>query len=371
MSVTTRARWLIGGLVVLLVALVGVRQLARARTVQLFGQLVDRVDTRERRVALTFDDGPTPAVLDSIERVLASRGVQATFFVTGAELTEAPLAGQRLVSAGHELGNHTYTHERMVLRSPGFVRSQIERTDSLIRAAGHRGAIYFRPPYGYKLVALPWYLARTARTTVMWDVEPDSYADVAATTDGIVRHVLDRVRPGSIILLHPWYQGRATSLAAVGPLIDSLRSRGYEVGPVRDLMAPPAGSTDSGIANVRRAIGRAWADHIAAAKRRDLAGVIAMYAKDAVYAVGGGPEVRGRPAIDSMEAQGLRAVTLIDARHETHAVRLAGDIAYEVGTIIGPVKPAGDTARVVAFNFMAQWRREPGDIWRLTYLVGR
>jgi hypothetical protein len=64
-------------------------------------------------------------------------------------------------------------------------------------------------------------------------------------------------------------------------------------------------------------------------------------------------------------------VTVIDARHETHAVRLAGDIAYEVGTIAGPVKPAGDTARVVTFNFMAQWRREPSGAWRLTYLVGR
>ena len=366
-----RARWFVGGLVVLLVALSGLRQLARARTVQAFGQLVARVDTNERRVALTFDDGPAPAVLDSIERVLASRGVQATFFVTGAELANAPRAGERLVRAGHELGNHTYSHERMVLRSPSFLRSQIERTDSLIRAAGQQGAVYFRPPYGYKLFALPWYLGRTARTTVMWDVEPDSYPDVAATPAGIVRYVLERVRPGSIILLHPWYPSRATSLAAVGPLIDSLHARGYEVGPVRALVAPPASQGDSSTASARTAIGRAWADHIAAAKRHDLAGVIAMYAKDAVYAVGGAPEVRGRPAIDSMEAQGLRAVTVIDARHQTHMIRRVGDIAYEVGTIVGPVKPAGDTARVVTFNFMAQWRREPSGAWHLAYLVGR
>ena len=368
---TKRARWLTGGLLTLLVALAGLRQLARARTVQAFGHLVDRVETNERRVALTFDDGPTPAVLDSIDHVLASRRVRATFFVTGAELARTPAAGQRLVAAGHELGNHTYTHERMVLRSPGFLRSQVDRTDSLIRAAGYTGTVYFRPPFGYKLFALPWYLARTARTTVMWDVEPDSYTDVAATSELIVRHVLDRVRPGSIILLHPWYASRATSLAAVGPLIDSLRSRGYEVGPVRDLLLSPAAPTDSAITSARTAIERAWADHIAAAKRRDLTGVIDMYAKDAVYAVGGAPEIRGRPAIDSMEAQGLRAVRVIDAKHKTQAVRLAGDIAYEVGTIAGPVKPAGDTARVVTFNFMAQWRREPSGVWRLAYLVGR
>ena len=105
-----------------------------------------------------------------------------------------------------------------------------------IRAAGHRGPIHFRPPYGYKLAMLPWYLSRTERTTVTWDIEPDSWPEVAATPEGIVTHVLERVEPGSIILLHVWYPSRATSLAAVGPLIDSLQARGYQVGPVRDLL---------------------------------------------------------------------------------------------------------------------------------------
>lgn len=220
----------------LLATLAGIRELARARSVQLFGRIIDRVETAEPRVALTFDDGPTPLVLDSIVDLLASRGARATFFVSGATVAEAPRLARRLVAAGHELGNHSYTHQRMILRSARFVRAEVDRTDSLIRAAGHEGAIHFRPPYGYKLLALPWYLGRTGRTTVTWDIEPDSYPAVAATRDGIVRHVLDHVRPGSIILLHIWYPSRVTSLAAVGPLIDSLHARGYRVGTVRDLL---------------------------------------------------------------------------------------------------------------------------------------
>ena len=195
-----------------------------------------RVETSERRVALTFDDGPVPAVLDSILGVLAARNVRATFFVTGRETAAAMVAAGQLVAAGHELGNHTYSHKRMVLRSPGFIRDEVERTDSLIRAAGHQGPVHFRPPNSYKLLGLPWYLSRMGRTTVTWDIEPDSYPEVAATADGIVRHTLDRVQPGSIILLHVWYRSRATSLAAVGPMIDSLHARGYAVGPVRELM---------------------------------------------------------------------------------------------------------------------------------------
>jgi peptidoglycan/xylan/chitin deacetylase (PgdA/CDA1 family) len=222
--------------------LAGARRLARARTYQLFGTLVSRVETRERVVALTFDDGPTDALADSVARMLEARGVRATFFVTGAELARAPAAGRRLAAAGHELGNHTYSHARMVLRSPGTVRREVEATDSVIRAAGYRGEIRFRPPYGYKLVGLPRYLGRTGRTTVMWDVEPDSHADVAATPAWIVSHVLARVRPGSIVLLHVWYPSRATSLAAVPLLLDSLRARGWRVTTVGGLLgrAPPS-----------------------------------------------------------------------------------------------------------------------------------
>jgi peptidoglycan/xylan/chitin deacetylase (PgdA/CDA1 family) len=232
-----RILWIAGAGLAFVFGFLGLRLLASARTFQLFGKVVAHVETSERRVALTFDDGPTPALVDSLRHVLSARGVHATFFVIGGALAEAPHTGRQLVAAGHELGNHSYTHRRMVLRSPGFVRSEIERTDLLIRAAGHRGAISFRPPYGDKLVVLPWYLHRTDRTTIMWDVEPDSYPQVAATADGIVRHVLDRVRPGSIIILHVWYPGRATSLAAVGPLIDSLHARGYRVGSVRELLS--------------------------------------------------------------------------------------------------------------------------------------
>lgn len=226
----------VGALVALVAVLPGVRRLARSRSVQLFGTIVPRVETSEPRVALTFDDGPSAAVIDTLLAMLQSRGVNATFFVTGQGMAAAPAAARRLVAAGHELGNHTDTHQRMIFVRPRTVHRELARTDSLIRAAGFEGAIPFRPPYGYKLITLPWHLSRTGRVTIMWDIEPDSWPEVAATPEGIVRHVLDRVQPGSIILLHVWYPGRATSLAAVGPLIDSLHARGYVVGAVRDLM---------------------------------------------------------------------------------------------------------------------------------------
>ena len=223
--------------VVGLLIVAGLHEVAHARTFQLFGTLVAETQPRERIVALTIDDGPGDVIVDSLIGVLRAHGAHATFFLTGRELAESPEAGTKLVSAGQELGNHSYTHRHMVLVSPSFVREEVERTDSLLRAAGQRGPIWFRPPYGYKFVVLPRYLASTGRTTVMWSIEPDSYAEVAATADGIVQHVLDRVRPGSIIILHPWYPSRRTSRAAIGPLVDSLHARGYRVETVGTLLA--------------------------------------------------------------------------------------------------------------------------------------
>ena len=221
----------------LIIGLVVLWQISRSRTFQFFGQLIPRVNTSQKIVALTFDDGPTPDATGQILSALAEQRVRATFFVTGAELEKNLGEGKRIVAAGHELGNHTYSHERMVLITPSFVRQEIERTDRLIRDAGHQGEIYFRPPYGKKLFVLPYYLSKTGRKSITWDVEPDSYPEIAANSDKIAEYVLSRTRPGSIIILHAMYPGRSESLKAVKKIVEGLRAQGYSFKTVSELLA--------------------------------------------------------------------------------------------------------------------------------------
>lgn len=128
------------------------------------------------------------------------------------------------------------------------------------------------------------------------------------------------------------------------------------------------GSTES---QVRDAISKAWRDHIDAAKRKDLKGVVAMYSEDVVYIVPGASEVRGHPAIDTMEAQGLAAADVLDAAHTSHDVQVFDNIAYEIGTVTGPVRQQGQAAHVLTFHFMGMWERQSDGTWRLKYLVGR
>lgn len=235
-----RSRWPIRALVALVAvvgAVGGLWYVSDLRGWQAFGAIVPRVETAERVVALTFDDGPTPAGADSILPMLDSLDVRATFFVNGNSLAERPDVGRRFVAAGHELGNHTWSHPRMLLKSQSAIRREVEPTDSMIRAVGHAGPIHFRPPYGKKLLGLPWYLHRTGRTTVTWDVEPESFPEVDGNAERITAHVLERARPGSIILLHVMYRGRAASRRAVPAIVAGLRARGYRFVTVSELMA--------------------------------------------------------------------------------------------------------------------------------------
>ncbi len=227
-------------LVVLLVVAVTVLasgyRVMNSRTFALAGHLVPRVDTSAKVVALTFDDGPTGHTPDVL-RMLDTAGVRATFYLTGAELTAAPQFGTAIAAAGHEIGNHSYSHRRMVLMSPATVADEIERTDAAIRATRYTGPITFRPPYGKKLWTLPRYLSTHDRTMVTWDIEPDSASGAGA--DAIVAETVSGVRPGSIVLLHAMYDSRAASRAAVPRIIDELHSAGYRFVTVSELLANP------------------------------------------------------------------------------------------------------------------------------------
>ncbi|MET9227627.1 polysaccharide deacetylase family protein [Lentzea sp. NPDC003310] len=221
-------------LVLVLATAAALWNVASARTFQFFGELVDRVETGEKVVALTFDDGPDPAGTQQVLDVLAAEQVPATFFLMGRDLEQHPDLGRRIALAGHEIGNHTYHHRRMVGVLPSTVAKEIEDTDARIRDTGYRGPIHFRPPHGKKLFALPHYLARHDRTTIMWDVEPDSAGSPQA--EEITEQTLARTRPGSIILLHPMYGGRDQTRQALGPIITGLKERGYRFVTVSALL---------------------------------------------------------------------------------------------------------------------------------------
>lgn len=201
----------------------------------LFGSIVTHVDTKEKVVALTFDDGPLPGATEETLAALKQYNVKATFYVIGVEATRHMIQLKEIIAEGHEVGNHSYSHKYMAFMLPGDVAAEIEKNDTLIRQAGYAGPISFRTPYNAKFVTLPFYLMQHQRPDISRDVvtkEGSSY-----TAEMVARDVVKQVKPGSIILLHPMYKHTATSRKALPKIITDLRAQGYKFVTISQLLS--------------------------------------------------------------------------------------------------------------------------------------
>jgi peptidoglycan/xylan/chitin deacetylase (PgdA/CDA1 family) len=216
-----------------MLALFATWQISKARCFTLTGAVTCRVKTQTRAVALTFDDGPTEHGVTQVATVLKSHGARATFFLIGREAKEKPELVRRLIADGHEIGNHSYSHRQMLLQSKSYYGEEIRRTDEALRQAGVARPRWFRPPFGKKLVGLPRAVAEEGYSMVTWDVEEPS---AAAQPQAYADEVLKRVRPGSIIIMHVMYKANAPARAALPLILAGLKSRGYQVVTVGELM---------------------------------------------------------------------------------------------------------------------------------------
>lgn len=213
----------------------GLYKLMNSETYQVYGEIIPRVETKDKVVALTFDDGPNENT-HQILSLLQKYDVQATFFLVGRDMAKFSPETKQLIEAGHQVGNHSYTHKRMIFKSPSFIRYEINETTKLLEDYGYTEEIMFRPPYGKKLFYLPWHLQQQGVKTVMWDIEPLKALGQNAKTKDITKYVIENVRPGSIILLHPWYGSSNDSRDSIPQIIDALRADGYEFVTVAELL---------------------------------------------------------------------------------------------------------------------------------------
>ena len=222
------------GTCTVLVASVVVWKLSSMRAAVL-GPTLLRVETTAPLVALTLDDGPTPAYTQPVLDCLDAARAKATFFVVGESLQAHPKLGRAILACGHELGNHSWTHSRLVFRRPSTLRSEVERTDALLREVGQREPIAFRPPYGKRLLDLHAVLGE--RPAVLWDIEPESYAELAEDPHALAAHVIQRARAGSVILLHTMFASRDATRAALPELLDGLAAKGLRVTTLSELQS--------------------------------------------------------------------------------------------------------------------------------------
>ena len=214
---------------------------------QLFGSTVHRGRGRRRSVALTFDDGPSSQTPDLLA-LLAEHGIPATFFQCGLNVRRHPEIARAVTAAGHEVGNHTFTHARLPpqlsrrpnLRSPRNIFGEVAATQIAIQEATGVTPTLFRAPYGMRWWGLRSTQRRLGLVGVLWTVIGHDWEWAA---EQIAQFVLDRVEPGGIVCLH---DGRdiqpqvdlSGMLSALRVIVPALKAQGYSFETVSELLRP-------------------------------------------------------------------------------------------------------------------------------------
>lgn len=220
-------------------AFAGMAWSVRGRSSQVLGESVWQGPREARALALTFDDGPsegTPRILE----ILARHGARATFFQCGANVERLPAVARAVAEAGHEIGNHSYSHPYLFLRSPAAIHADLLRAQRVIER--HTGAVpaWFRAPFGCRWFGLRGALRSLGLRGVTWTAI--GY-DWKLAAEGVVGKLAMRARNGAILCLHDGRELRArpdigTTVESVRRLVPILLDQGYQFETVSRLICP-------------------------------------------------------------------------------------------------------------------------------------
>ena len=178
-----------------------------------------RMDKHEKAVYLTFDDGPIPEATPFILETLAEHGIKATFFMVGDNVRKYPELYEKVVAAGHRIGNHTFNHIGGFRHSIHTYSANASKADELLHTD------LFRPPHGWMRLDQYFWLGRKYRI-VMWDLVTRDYSKWM-TAEGVLNNVKRYVRNGSIITFHDSLKSIDKLHYALPEAIKWLKEQGY------------------------------------------------------------------------------------------------------------------------------------------------
>jgi peptidoglycan/xylan/chitin deacetylase (PgdA/CDA1 family) len=194
--------------------------------------IVKSVQTTEKLVALTFDDGPHYKTTPLLLRILEEKQVKATFFVLGVNVAQHPELVAQEVAAGHEIGNHAFSHKLLSKMDASVCAAELDRAEQGICKVAPR-PVLFRPPGGAYNHAVLAEARRRGYTTVIWSIDTRDWS--RPPVGQVIKIVLAQVKPGSIVLMHDG-QDRLPTPEALGEVIDGLREQGYTFVTVSELL---------------------------------------------------------------------------------------------------------------------------------------
>lgn len=207
-------------------------------------RVIWHVETDEKVVALTFDDGPMPRNTAGVLDVLEDRKAPATFNVVGERVMDYRGLVEREMRGRHQVENHSWSHADLALATREQAEREVRRGANVVESVTGRRPRFFRPPKGNVSGTALASAARAEADVLLWSLQ---LHEAAFDAEGNADYVLRNVRPGTILLAHDVGDpSRLVGLRALPLIIDGLRDRGYTLVTVDDLLttgraiAPPA-----------------------------------------------------------------------------------------------------------------------------------
>ncbi|MDR3542499.1 MAG: polysaccharide deacetylase family protein [Desulfosporosinus sp.] len=179
------------------------------------------IHTSQKVIALTFDDGPDSDFTEAILDILNQKHVKATFFVIGKNVSQNPSLLRRMVTEGHEIGNHGYTHSY----GQRTLTDELKQTDQSVYSATGTHTHFYRPPGGYVTKNQIEMIKDQGYVVTLWSVDSRDWRRPGV--EGIVSNVAQKAFPGAIVLLHDGGGYRSQTVSAVERLIDQLNAEVY------------------------------------------------------------------------------------------------------------------------------------------------
>lgn len=209
-------------------------------SVQIFGSELSTLPIRAeetpketKRVALTFDDGPSEKYTAEILDLLDQYQVKATFFVVGSNVCKNPDLLRLEVAKGHEIGNHTFTHPHLKSIDRVSLEDELQKTADAVYAISGKRLKLFRPPEGYRSKAVASATQNLGYQQVFWTIDTTDWAH--NSTKNIVATIKKNVKDGSIILMHDYIAGESHTAEALRQIIPYLKEQGYQFVTVSEL----------------------------------------------------------------------------------------------------------------------------------------
>jgi len=194
----------------------------------MFPQLIWNKDRHEKKIYLTFDDGPVPGITDYVLEMLDKRDMKATFFMVGDNIQKNPSLAREVLERGHQVGNHTYHHVNGYRTSEEVYVQDMEKCQEMI--GEHLGfkANLFRPPYG-RITRKQYKILNDTHHVIMWDVLSGDF-DPQQSPEKCLQKTIKYTQNGSIVVFHDQVKTKEIIKMVLNPYLDFVAENGFETG---------------------------------------------------------------------------------------------------------------------------------------------